>query len=335
MKIVEEALHNIPWQDCPDERLVAWRYTENPIEDHLSVPHCARIFNSAVIPWKGQFAGVFRVDHKNCFAGLHAGFSSDGIHWDICPEPIEWYDEDGNLCPCRFEYDPRVTVIDGVAYIVWCSTSFGDPSLALGYTNDFRHFVRLPNATTPCNRNGVLFPRKIGGYYTLLTRPSDNGHTAFGNIFMSASTDLKFWGMHRKVMVSGGPLWQSLKIGAGSVPIETDEGWLMLYHGVARTCNGYVYSIGATLLDLEEPSKVLYRTGEPILTPEEPYELYGMVPNVCFPCATLCDAATGRLAIYYGAADTHIGLAFTTVDRLMAYMKDTNCLVCDDGMVVR
>ncbi|MCL2356745.1 MAG: glycosylase, partial [Defluviitaleaceae bacterium] len=103
-----------------------------------------------------------------------------------------------------------------------------------------------------------------------------------------------------------------------------DEGWLMIYHGVILTCNGYVYSFGSALLDLENPSKVLYRGGNYLLTPEVPYETVGFVPNVCFPCATLCDAQTGRLAIYYGTADTSTGIAFGTVDDIIKFTKETN-----------
>ncbi|MDE6915821.1 MAG: glycosidase, partial [Lachnospiraceae bacterium] len=164
----------------------------------------------------------------------------------------------------------------------------------------------------------------IGGNYYMLSRPSDNGHTPFGDIFLSESPDLKYWGCHRHVMgtIKGDySAWQCTKIGAGSVPIETDEGWLLIYHGVITTCNGYVYRMGCALLDLGEPWKVLKRTRNYILAPHELYECMGDVPNVVFPCAALTDAATGRIAIYYGCADTVTGLAFTTVDRLMASME--------------
>jgi beta-1,4-mannooligosaccharide/beta-1,4-mannosyl-N-acetylglucosamine phosphorylase len=115
--------------------------------------------------------------------------------------------------------------------------------------------------------------------------------------------------------------WQGIKIGAGPIPIETTEGWLLFYHGVSFTCNGFVYSIGATLLDIDDPSKVLYRTRDYILTPEKPYETTGFVSNVAFPCANMYDAPSGRIAIYYGAADTYTAIAFTQVDDLLAYMK--------------
>lgn len=160
----------------------------------------------------------------------------------------------------------------------------------------------------------------------MLSRPSDNGHTPFGDIFISESQDLTYWGRHRLVMktIKGDEsAWQSTKIGAGSVPIETDEGWLLIYHGVINTCNGFVYRMGCALLDLEEPWRVKKRTKNYILGPHELYECVGDVPNVVFPCAALTDAETGRIAIYYGCADTVTGLAFTTVDRLMDCMEET------------
>ena len=105
-------------------------------------------------------------------------------------------------------------------------------------------------------------------------------------------------------------------------PIETDEGWLLIYHGVLATCSGYVYRMGAALLDLNEPWRVKARSRDYILAPYELYECVGDVPNVVFPCAALADPSTGRIAIYYGCADTVTGLAFTTVDELMRVMYE-------------
>ena len=133
---------------------------------------------------------------------------------------------------------------------------------------------------------------------------------------------MEFWGRHRHVMGKGSNWWESVKIGGGAAPIEIDEGWLLFYHGVTGTCNGFVYSIGGAILDRDEPSKVLYRCGSFLLTPEMWYEERGFVPNVCFPCATLQDKDTGRIAIYYGCADSYVGLAFTTVDEVVSYIKE-------------
>jgi beta-1,4-mannooligosaccharide/beta-1,4-mannosyl-N-acetylglucosamine phosphorylase len=188
----------------------------------------------------------------------------------------------------------------------------------------------MENAFLPFNRNGVLFPRRINGNYMMLSRPSESGHTPFGDIFISESPDMVYWGKHRHVMSRGNNWWEGLKIGGGAAPIETDKGWLMLYHGVVNTCNGYVYSIGAAILDINEPSRVLHRCKNYILAPEEWYEERGFVPNVCFPCATLHDPETGRIAIYYGCADSYVGIAFTTVQELYDYILAHDMPQSDD-----
>jgi beta-1,4-mannooligosaccharide/beta-1,4-mannosyl-N-acetylglucosamine phosphorylase len=332
VSIVGNALPHIPWEDKPKgSTAVLWRYSANPIIGWNPTPSTARIYNSAVVPFEGGFAGVFRADHKHGKALLHVGFSPDGITWNIQDEIIAWTDEDGNAYQPNYAYDPRVVKIDDTYYIIWC-VDFGGAALGLGMTKDFKTFVRLENPVTPFNRNGVLFPRKVNGKYLLLTRPSDSGHTPFGDIFLSESPDLVYWGKHRRVMTRGGSgWWQGTKIGAGPIPLETSEGWLLFYHGVLTSCNGYVYSIGAALLDLEQPSKVLYRCRDYLLTPEYPYETTGFVPNVCFPCATLCDAPTGRLTIYYGAADTYSALAFGKVEDIIERIQATSEVTPEDA----
>ena len=319
------SLPNIPWQDRPEGcDNVVWRYDANPIIKRNPAKGCQRVFNSAVVPWEDGFIGVFRADTTITTPNLHVGHSKDGINWEIEPEAIDWRDENGEPFTSMYYYDPRVTWIEDAYYIVWC-TEQGGPVLGMGKTTDFKNFTRLPNTTLPFNRNGVPFPRKVNGKYLMFNRPSDDGHTPFGNIWLSESNDMVYWGNHKLVMTRGTDIWwESTKIGAGNVPIETDEGWLVFYHGVINTCNGFVYSFGAVLLDLEDPSKVLYRGREYLITPEEDYETVGFVPNVCFPCATLTDADTGRIAIYYGAADTYVALAFTTVDEVIDYLKNNH-----------
>lgn len=332
IKIIGESLKNMPWQDRPtgsDD--IVWRHTGNPIINWNPTRKSARIFNSAVVPYGDEFIGVFRADHKNGRPQLHMGYSKDALTWNIEDEEIHWKDELGNDYQPGYAYDPRLVKIEDTYYIIWC-TDFGGASLGIGMTKDFRSFVRLENPFIPFNRNGVLFPRKINGKYMLLSRPSDSGHTPFGDIFISESPDMQYWGKHRKVMSKGGSgWWQGTKIGTGPIPIETTEGWLLFYHGVSGTCNGFVYSMGAALLDKDNPSKVLYRTRDYILTPEMPYETTGFVPNVAFPCATLHDAETGRIAIYYGAADTYVAVAYTQLDELVDYMKANSELVHGDA----
>lgn len=320
--IIGDSLPNIPWEEKPaGETRPIWRSSQNPLIGWNPTPSTARVFNSAVLPVDGEFVGVFRADHKNIVPNLHFGRSKDGIHFEIEDKVIDWVDEEGKPAPVTIGYDPRLVKIDDTYYVIWCDEMHGW-SIGLGYTRDFKTWTRLPNPLMPFNRNGVLFPRRINGKYYLLSRPSDSGHTPFGDIFISESPDLKYWGNHRWVMgTEGKSWWQATKIGAGPVPIETTEGWLMFYHGVQNTCNGFVYSFSAAILDIDNPWKVKYRANDYLMTPEKSYETNGFVPNVCFPCASIFDAETGRIAIYYGAADTHTALAFCRVDEVIKFVK--------------
>lgn len=318
---------NLPWEDRPaNTSSVVWRYTENPVIPRDLLPTSNSIFNSAVVPYKGKFAGVFRCDDTSRQMQLHVGFSDDGIKWDLNPNRIHFVSEknDQDLLRWEYGYDPRVCWIDDRFYVTWCNGYHG-PTIGIAYTHDFDKFTKLENAFLPFNRNGVLFPRKINGKFAMLSRPSDNGHTPFGDIYYSVSPDMEHWGHHRYVMGTASG-WQSTKIGAGPNPIETTEGWLLIYHGVLTSCNGFVYSAGVALLDLNEPWKVIARAKPYIMSPQTLYECVGDVPNVAFPCAALTDAASGRIAFYYGAADTVTGMAFAYVDELIDFAKKNNML---------
>lgn len=323
-KIIGSALPNLPWQEKPADCLdPIWRYDQNPIIRRDAAPGSNSIFNSAVVPWKGGFIGVFRCDSRSRSMDLFLGRSEDGLRWRFAAEPLV-FEGDPSITVKEYRYDPRVTQIDGRYYITWCNGYHG-PTIGVGWTDDFVSFHQLENAFLPYNRNGVLFPRKIGDRYAMLSRPSDTGHTPFGDMFYSESPDFVYWGKHRFVMapIAGNEsAWQSKKLGPGPIPIETDEGWLLFYHGVLNSCNGFVYSFGAALLDLEQPWKVLRRSRPYLLSPQALYECVGDVANVVFPCAALADADTGRIAIYYGCADTVTGLCFTTVSETLDFLRE-------------
>lgn len=323
VKIIgQQSVPNLPWQEKPaGSSDVVWRYSDNPVIPRDILPKSNSVFNSAVIPYKGEFAGVFRIDDTTRKMQLHRGFSQDGLKWDIEEKPIQFQCDDPEIGNFVYGYDPRVVVIDGRYYVMWCNYYHG-PTIGLAWSDDFETFHQLENAFLPYNRNGVFFPRKINGRFAMLSRPSDSGHTPFGDVFYSESPDLNFWGNHRWVMGPVDNTWQYTKVGGGPAPIETSEGWLLIYHGVMQSCNGFVYSAGAALLDLEKPWKVIGRAKPYILNPRELYECVGDVPNVIFPCASVCDADTGRIAMYYGAADTVVGLAFTTVQNLIDFIKE-------------
>ncbi len=333
-QLIEKGVSNLPWQERPKKVNGApiWRYSQNPVIGRNPTEGVARIFNSAVVPYEGEFIGVFRGEQINGIPYIYLGRSKDGICWSFDKNKIPFEDENGNPFMPVYAYDPRLVNVEDVYYIIWCQDFYG-AAIGMARTTDFKRFVRVENPFLPFNRNAVLFPRKIHGNFMMLSRPSDSGHTPFGDIFVSESPDLVYWGKHRHVMGKSEEWWQSLKIGGGAAPIETSEGWLLIYHGVSNTCNGYVYSIGGAILDIDEPSKVKYRCGNYLLTPEEWYEERGFVPNVTFPCATLQDAETNRLAIYYGAADSYVGLAFAYADELVEYIKEHSVVRTEDTEV--
>lgn len=327
LAVAGAALPNLPWEDRPaGSSAPVWRYSQNPIIPHDLLPTSNSIFNSAVVPFNGAFAGVFRCDDTARRMQLHAGRSANAIHWELEPERIQFIpanDTVAEISAFEHAYDPRVVQLDDHYYITWCNGYHG-PTIGVGYTDDFRTFYQLENAFLPFNRNGVLFPRRINGKIAMFSRPSDNGHTPFGDIYYSESPDFTHWGRHRFVMgrITGNASgWQSTKIGAGPIPIETSEGWLLIYHGVLTSCNGFVYSFGAALLDLDQPWKLIMRSERYLIAPQAPYERTGDVQNVAFPCAALVDAPSGRLAIYYGAADTVTALAFGHVSEIVDFVK--------------
>lgn len=320
VRVVGAAIPNLPWEAKPAGNPdVVWRFSGNPVIGRRPLPDVTGIYNSAVVPWQGGFIGVFRTEYVTRMPFLHLGRSPDGLRWTIDPQPLRLGGGDG-VAAFEYGYDPRVVQLGEWYYVLWCNGYHG-PTIGMARTKDFVAFEQLENAFLPYNRNGVLFPRQVGGMYLMLSRPSDTGHTPFGDIFISQSPDLEFWGRHRHVMSKGGNWWQGVKIGAGPAPIETAEGWLMLYHGVCSTCNGFAYHMGAAVLDLERPWIVKHRCDRAILLPEAPYETTGLVPNVVFPVAALCDAPSGRIAVYYGAADTFCALAFCQVDEVLAYVR--------------
>jgi beta-1,4-mannooligosaccharide/beta-1,4-mannosyl-N-acetylglucosamine phosphorylase len=319
-------LSNIPWEDRPrDARGPMWRYSKNPVIPKDIIPTSNSIFNSAVVPFQGGFAGVFRCDDTMRNMQIHAGRSKDGYSWGIDHEKIRFEADDPEVLLSDYKYDPRVVWIEDRYYVTWCNGYHG-PTIGVGYTHDFEKFHQIENAFLPFNRNGVLFPRKVNGVYLMLSRPSDNGHTPFGDMFISESPDLCHWGRHRFLMKPVGG-WQATKVGAGPIPIETTEGWLLIYHGVLTSCNGFVYSMGAAILDIDKPWKIRYRTAPYILAPSTDYERVGDVPNVLFPCAALVDADTGRIAMYYGGADTVTCLAFGYADEIIDFVRKNSLTI--------
>ena len=167
---------------------VLWRSSRNPIVGPGHVPRANSIFNSAVVPFGDGYAGVFRDDTSRA-KSLHTGRSVEGIAWEIDPVPIRFVADDERVPEIQQEllhaYDPRVTWLEDHYYVTWCNGYHG-PTIGVASTHDFDTFSQLDNAFLPFNRNGVLFSRRIGGRYAMLSRPSDDGHTTpFGDIYYS------------------------------------------------------------------------------------------------------------------------------------------------------
>ncbi|EIP99392.1 putative glycosylase [Opitutaceae bacterium TAV1] len=241
--------------------------------------------------------------------------SRDGIQWTVDPEPLDWPAPDHTHAE-DCVYDPRITPEPGNpgSYLLMYASSSEATGCRLGLvrTRDFKKFERIGIVSEQGNRNGVLFPEKINGLYARLDRPFGDPNDTCG-IWLSYSPDLIYWGRTEPVMSARPGLWDSLKVGAGCVPIRTGKGWLEIYHGVTNTGAGLIYRLGVCLLDLENPAKVIARGEDAVLWPEHDYELTGRVGNVTFTCNAIVEEpdtdSDQTVRIYYGAADTCIGLA--------------------------
>lgn len=311
------------WQECNSEDdYYIWRYENNPLIN-LKKTKYWHICNSAVVKKGDKYVAMFRVETKDGKPDLVYGESDDGVNFDIIEGQLEFKYADGTPFEYEYAYDPRLMKMGDEYYTIFCADIYG-PCIYIGKSKDLKHFTIFENGFLPGNRNGAMFFEKINGKYAMLNRPTNVGQIPMGgDIWISYSDDLVFWGNHKLVTKhrdAGHNFWEAVKIGAGPAPIKTEEGWLLIYHGVQKTCNGWTYSMGCMLLDLNDPSKVLYKAKEYLLTPEETYERVGFTTNTIFPTTALCDSE-GHITIYYGVADTNMAMAFTTVERLLEFVK--------------
>ncbi len=290
------------------------RYEHNPIlrPEDMPAPCCA-VYNSGVIKTAdGEYIMASRFETMSKRQCVWVSRSRDGIHFTpdeapvrftCAPEDEDEYNEtvyiDGPLIGSW--YDPRINPVDGEYYITYCVGGDYGCRIAIGKTTDFKTIRHVSFPLHILNRNAVLFPEKIGGEYWMLHRPQNTMSTSNGNIWISSSPDLKYWGNCR-VVAKPEHYWENKKIGPAAPPIRTDEGWLVVYHGVFPHSNGVNYGGGVMLLDLEKPWKVIGRCPDAILYVKELYEMVGQVPNVVFPGAVVPEP-DGTVKLYYGAAD--------------------------------
>jgi len=227
---------------------------------------------------------------------LRLAWSDDGRHFTLADTPTLGGENETEAFGL---HDPRVLYIDGQWTIL---TSIGGPwgpAAILITTKDWEHYERRGIIFVPDNVDQALFPEKIKGKYCCIHRPSGvyyGGH----NMWLAYSDDLIHWGEHQPLAHCRPGMWDSRRIGCGPEPIKTEEGWLEVYHG----SDGKAYCMGALLLDLDDPSKVLARSEEPILSPEEWYEKHGNYDNVVFPNG-LIKRTDDIYWLYYGAADRY------------------------------
>lgn len=303
------------------------RHPANPIFHPADFPYYKvdQIFNPGqVMTPDGRTILLLSV--KPMFKGgarVHVAESTDGINFKIHEKPLfsaensAFPEFDGHPIDCRVTY-----FAEEDCYYILRPTCGGDcgPVTLLYRTKDFITAEPIEIISLPTNRGASLFPEKINGQYVRLDRPYNCCTTTYAqsmaHIWISRSPDLIHWGEHRRVLKRGVTTWCGDKVGP-TPPIKTEKGYLEIFHGVQNCFSSWRYSIGAALLDLENPEKVLGVMQSYLLTPEEEYEFHGVIPDVVFTAGAVVDWKTRTLKIYYGAADTCIGLAEGNLDEII------------------
>ncbi len=283
------------------------RYKDNPILSPGDMPFpCSSVFNCGAVEYENQVLLLLRVEDMARDNHFYVATSKNGVDFLIRDTPIDYPLRDIEKHFLENRFDMRITPLEGQYYVTHASWLGGYGScIGIARTSNFQHFEAIGELSVPSNRNAALFPEKIAGRYARLERPQDIDGK--GRIWISYSPDLLHWGQARPIILPKAP-WNAVKAGAGAIPIRTDCGWLCIYHATAKNCATENYYLGAMLLDLEDPSKVIAAPRQFILQPETPYECLGQVPNVVFTNGAII-TPEGMVNIYYGGADTRICLA--------------------------
>ncbi len=273
------------------------------------------VFNPGVVAYGNEVLLLLRIEDRRGISQIRVARSRNGVdHWRIDEQPLLEPDLPGYPLEEWGCEDARVTQLgDELWIIAYTAYSRYGPTVALATTSDFLTVNRLGAVLSPLNKDAAVFPRKIGDNYWMLHRPAAGD---IEHIWLTVSDDLVHWGRPWCVLMErGGPMWDGYKVGANTVPVETPEGWLILYHGVKQFPAGPMYRMGLALLDLEDPRRVIARLPYWVLGPHEPYEVSGAVPNVVFACG---HTQIGDLIhVYYGAADSTVCLATASVSELL------------------
>lgn len=275
------------------------------------------VFNPGAATVNGDTVLLARVEDRRGISHIAVARSANGRDgWQIDPEPLLFPIGDLESEQWGFE-DARVVWVGELDRFVISCTAYGPagPQVYVATTTDFRSVERLGVITTPDDKNAALLPDRIGGSWILFHRPESAFAGARPSIWLSRSPDLRSWSSPEAVMQPrDGAWWDSLRIGIGPPLLRTEHGWLLIYHGAKQTVAGAIYRLGLALLDLDEPTHVLRRTDDWVMSPHAPYERQGDVPNALFPCGVVHDEDSGELRLYYGAADTSICVATAAFD---------------------
>lgn len=299
-----------PKDKAQDEQIAPILNYETGEVEHFRVkndnPHITDIPDSRSFYYDGEMM-LTSISH------LRLARSADGISFEIDPSPAMFpklWSETYGL------EDPRITQIDESYYISYKSVSDKGICTSLAVTDDFVDFRRLGMIFCPENIDVVLFPEKIDGKYWALTRPVPR-YIGPRGIWIASSPDLIHWGGHAPLIMPGAGTFHDGKTGGSCVPIKTDKGWLVIYHGSDQDDR---YTLAAAMLDPADPTKVLMRPQEPLMHPEADYEVTGFYGNVVFSCGATVDDK-GKITIYYGASDEFTAGATTTIDKVISTMK--------------
>jgi len=310
----------------PHDAMLFVRSEANPILTVADVPYPSNtVFNPGAARVGEETILLVRVEDLRGISQLHVARSIDGISdWHFDPKPllrsdVARYPEE--IWGCE---DPRLTWLPERKEwaIVYTAYSRRGPLVSLATSPDFRKARRLGPVTQPEDKDAALFPRRFDGRWAMIHRPSPLH--AGAHMWISFSPDLRHWGDHTLLLEArSGAWWDAGKVGLGPPPLETAEGWLLLYHGVHATADGPIYRAGLALLDLEDPRILLHRTDEWVFGPAMTYELTGDVGKVVFPCGWILDEKADRLHLYYGAADTVVGLATARFSEVLSRVRDS------------
>jgi len=307
------------------------RYEGNPILKPEDWPYPVNsVFNPGAIRLveNGKVLLLVRVEDRRGLSHLCAARSANGIGpWEIDRQPTMLPDRERRPEELWGIEDPRITWIPELERygVVYTSFSEGGPGVSLALTRDFKEFDYYGLILPPEDKDAALFPRRFGNHWAMIHRPVPASGSA--HIWISFSPDLRHWGSHRILLPARrGGWWDARKIGLSPPPIETAEGWLILYHGVRTTASGCIYRIGLALLDREDPVRVLRRGDMWIFGPVCAYERIGDVQDVVFPTGAVLGEDEDTLYVYYGAADTCVCLATASVKQLLDFLREHNYL---------